>query len=197
MGSIFYGSQFNGDIPQWILHEDLVLRHAFWGSIYLGTVKQTEEEGITMHTLKHGIKQPLEIYAEFYSNGNKSFESELIGAEKNGISAWYFESGQKKSQSGFINDKLDGLTQWWHEDGSKHIEVNWRNGKRHGSKTIWDIKGNIIFTATFHRDESTDQNGLDPQYDENNNLTHHIEYKNGYITDPNVPISDFTEDKVF
>ena len=52
--------------------------------------------------------------------------------------------------------------------------------------TTWDKEGNITFSGTYDNGESSDQNGLEPQYDDNNELAHYIECKNGVVVNESV-----------
>ena len=68
----------------------------------------------------------------------------------------------------------------------KNAEGNFKGGKRHGSRTLWDKQGNVTFSGTYDNGESNDQNGLEPQYDDEGNLSHYIEYKDGVVINEKV-----------
>ena len=99
---------------------------------------------------------------------------------------WWHENGQKQSEGTYKNGKKDGKWTGWHENGQKELEGRFKAGERHGARTIWDKDGNVTFSATYDNGQSSDQNGLDPQYNDNNELTHYIEYKDGVVVNEKV-----------
>ena len=103
-----------------------------------------------------------------------------------GLATFWYESGQKQSEGNYENGMIEGLTKWWHDDGSRYIEVNYRNGELNGTRTLWDKDGNVTFSGTYDNGESSDQNGLEPQYDDQDILTHYIEYKDGVVVNERV-----------
>jgi len=80
------------------------------------------------------------------------------------------------------------LVKWLHENGQKQSESNFKDDERHGARTIWDKEGNVIFSATYNNGSSNNQNGLEPQYNDEGGLTHHIEYKDGVVVNDNKPV---------
>jgi antitoxin component YwqK of YwqJK toxin-antitoxin module len=149
---------------------------------YYETPPKIEESIVWVDGENNGIKTKY----EYRDNGKMRFKGEFLGDKKNGLCSWYYESGKKESEGTYTDDKVEGLTHWWYEDGSKYVEVNFKDGKRHGSRTFWDKEGNVTFSATYNEGESSDQNGLDPQYNDNNELTHYIEYKDGVVVNEKV-----------
>ena len=85
-----------------------------------------------------------------------------------------------------MNGKLDGLTISWHEDGTKAGETFFKDGVMNGSRIKFSRDGSIIYSATYDNGESNDQNGLEPQYDDEHNITHYIEYKDGVVVNERV-----------
>jgi antitoxin component YwqK of YwqJK toxin-antitoxin module len=149
---------------------------------YYETPPKIEESIVWVDGENNGIKTKY----EYRDNGKMRFKGEFLGDKKNGLCSWYYESGKKESEGTYTDDKVEGLTHGWYEDGSKYVEVNFKDGKRHGSRTFWDKEGNVTFSATYNEGESSDQNGLDPQYNDNNELTHYIEYKDGVVVNEKV-----------
>lgn len=135
---------------------------------------------------KHGVKEEIQTYTEFHKSGNLAFKGEFLNNERHGLCTWWYENGKKQAESNFKDDKEEGLTTWWHENGKKSSEANFKDGERHGTRTIWDKESNVIFLATYNNGESNDQNGLEPQYDDEVNLTHYIEYKDGVVVNEKV-----------
>jgi antitoxin component YwqK of YwqJK toxin-antitoxin module len=121
----------------------------------------------------------------WHENGQKSAEVNYKDGKQEGLAAWWYEDGQK-SEFNYKNDKQEGLTTWWYASGSKSGEANFFYGERNGTRTLWDKDGNVTFLATYNNGESNDQNGLEPQYDDENDLTHYIEYKDGVVVNEKV-----------
>jgi len=122
----------------------------------------------------------------WHENGEKKAEANFKDGKTEGLETQWHENGEKKAEANFKDGKTEGLTNWWHDDGSRYIEVNFKNGERHGTRTIWDKDGNVIFSATYENGKSSDQNGLEPQYDDQGILTHYIEYKEGVVVNERV-----------
>jgi antitoxin component YwqK of YwqJK toxin-antitoxin module len=134
---------------------------------------------------------------EWYEDGQKMFESNYINGKQEGLKTRWHKNGQKRREINFVNGKEEGLGCGWHEDGQKMFESNYINGKQEGLETRWHKNGqkeleynfvnnNVTFYANYNNDESNDQNGLEPQYDDEGVLTHYIEYKDGVVVNERV-----------
>ena len=121
----------------------------------------------------------------WHENGQKSAEVNYKDGKQEGLATWWYEDGQK-SEFNYKDGKHEGLATWWYESGSKSGEANFFYGERNGTRTLWDKDGNVTFLATYNIGESNDQNGLEPQYDDENDLTHYIEYKDGVVINEKV-----------
>jgi antitoxin component YwqK of YwqJK toxin-antitoxin module len=80
---------------------------------------------------------------EWYRNGQKKVEKNIVDDKLNGTVIVWYECGQKKGEMGYVDGKQNGKGTGWHENGLKSLEVNFVNGKR-VSKKNWDEKGNEI-----------------------------------------------------
>ena len=139
--------------------------------------------------LTYEIKDELEglcLVTQWYENGQKETETNYISDKEEGLTTWWYESGQEQAELNYKNNKQEGLATWWYESGSKSGESNFKDGERNGTRTLWDKDGNVTFLATYNNGESNDQNGLEPQYDDENDLTHYIEYKDGVVINEKV-----------
>jgi len=188
---VFKDTNFNGDISKWTIHENIDINTVFEGFMYTGIVKQKEGNGITTHFFNNGAHLPNTRYTEFYKSGNPSFEGEFNkDNEWHGLVTQWYENGQKQNEGNYKDGKGEGLTKWWHENGQKSAEANFKDGEYHGTRMRWDKEGNVTFSATYDIGESSDQNGLEKQYDDEGNLSHYIEYKGGVVVNERVEIKE-------
>ena len=133
---------------------------------------------------KDDVEEGLEVW--WYDDGQKQIEVNLKDGRQEGLTTMWYENGQKESKGNFKDGQQEGLVTWWYGDGSKKSKGNYKGGKRHGSITLWDKQGNVTFSGTYDNGESNDQNGLEPQYDDEGNLSHYIEYKDGVVINEKV-----------
>src|SRR5579871_5002186 len=63
----------------------------------------------------------INLYQEFYPNGNLKYECN------------------------FSDDKLEGIFRKYHENGKCHIERNYKNGLLHGEFKIYDFNSELIY----------------------------------------------------
>jgi antitoxin component YwqK of YwqJK toxin-antitoxin module len=169
----------------------------FWesGKLKESGARVCEREGLATSWRENGQKETETNYVngkkdglatEWYENGQKETETNYISDKEEGLTTWWYESGQEQAELNYKNNKQEGLATWWYESGSKSGEANFFYGERNGTRTLWDKDGNVTFLATYNIGESNDQNGLEPQYDDENGLTHYIEYKDGVVVNEKV-----------
>ena len=89
---------------------------------------------------------------EYYSNGFKKYEVDLVGGKKNGFENRWYESGRLQTQFEYKNDTLSGKAKRWFYNGNLQSEDTYQRNKLNGISVIWNEKGYKIIEKTYIND---------------------------------------------
>jgi len=95
---------------------------------------------------------------------------------KTGKFTYYSKNGSISSTDIYSDNKRNGIQKVWHDNGQIWIEEEYDNGKLMNILYLYDSEGNTLNYGSLKNG-----NGYINRYDENNNITKKISYKNGVL----------------
>ncbi|GAB4278953.1 MAG: hypothetical protein Kow0068_02770 [Marinilabiliales bacterium] len=80
-------------------------------------------------------------YIEFYDNGNKKIEINIVDGYKDGQTFLYFPDGTLNEIRSYKKGKMDGTWTTFNKEGKKTAIANYTDNKKDGKWIIWDDNG--------------------------------------------------------
>ncbi|MEA3443366.1 MAG: toxin-antitoxin system YwqK family antitoxin, partial [Bacteroidota bacterium] len=95
------------------------------------------------------------LYTEFFENGQKRIELNLVDGKRDGEVILYFKSGEKNEIRKYKMNLMHGTWTTWNEQSVKIAEANYNNGKKNGKWFIWDENGTLRYNMTYKDGKKT------------------------------------------
>jgi antitoxin component YwqK of YwqJK toxin-antitoxin module len=112
-------------------------------------------------------------YIEFYGNGNKRIELNLINGLKDKQVFLYFEDGTTNEIRSYKAGKKDGTWEMWNEKGVKVGVANYKDNLKDGEWFIWDTNGILRFSMLYNKGK---KDGSWKMWNEKGELINQIDY---------------------
>ena len=112
-------------------------------------------------------------YIEFYDNGNKKIEINIVDGYKDGETFLYFQDGTLNEIRAYKKGKMDGTWTTYSNEGKKTAIANYTDNKKDGAWTIWDENGTKRYEMEYTNGE---RSGTWNMWDENGELVSKKEY---------------------
>ena len=146
-----------------------------------------------------------EVKTEFYKNGQKKTEINLVDGMRQGVATWWHENGQKEFEVNYVDGMWQEVATWWHENGQKKAEINYKDGKEHGLRTDWYENGQKEFEVNYvdgmrqevatwwHENgqkkaeinyKDGKEHGLRTQWNENGEIVNRSQWSEGVVINP-------------
>jgi len=88
------------------------------------------------------------IAVEYYSNGQKSLQEEIVDGKNHGKCTSWYENGQLKHEGNFIKGRVVGITKRWYSSGNLEREENWIQDDN-------DITGQKLLSRTMYNEDGS------------------------------------------
>ena len=92
---------------------------------------------------KEILERETEYVTEYYSNGKKKIEGELINGERHGPWKYYYENGFLWSEGNYWYGKRKGYSTVYYESGKAKLEGAYKNNLKVGIWKIWKPVGTL------------------------------------------------------
>lgn len=119
---------------------------------------------------------PNRLKVEYYENGRKKNEGQMINGKKNGKWKFWYEDGTIMAIESYKNGILDGLSEFFYENGQLKDSASYNMGKVIGQVKAWHENGQLNSIVTY--DDKGKMNGLTWIWQENGILLQEGCFKN-------------------
>ncbi|MBI3512267.1 MAG: hypothetical protein HY064_16525 [Bacteroidetes bacterium] len=128
---------------------------------------------------KYKDSQKIEIWTEYFPNGNKKSELTFVNNRPNGHAVMYNENGTKSEEGTWVGTRWVGDYKLYYEDGTPRQSFNYSQlGQRDGTQTYYHPNGKVAITVDMKGGKET---GWKKEYDENGNLIRETYFNDGVI----------------
>ncbi|KAA3649785.1 MAG: hypothetical protein DWP98_06330 [Bacteroidetes bacterium] len=101
---------------------------------------QSKEQTVENQLPERNIEQVV----EYYDNGLKKMEGELLNGQRHGKWFAYYENGMKWSEGNFNKGLRVGLGIVYYENGKKKLEGLYDQDKKVGIWKVWEDDGTLV-----------------------------------------------------
>ena len=95
-------------------------------------------------TEKKETPRKTEYVTEYYPDGKKKIEGELVNEKRHGIWKYYYENGFIWSEGMYKHGERNGFSSIYFEDGSLKMNGNYKNDLKVGTWKIWNPDGSLF-----------------------------------------------------
>ena len=171
------GYAFSEGAPNLI--DDAGKRQGLW--IITGAMKKNPAYADTARVEEGHYKdsQKIDVWYEFFPNGNKKSELTYVNNRPNGHAIMYNENGTKSEEGTWVGTRWVGAYQLYYEDGTPRQQFNYSQvGQREGTQTYLHPNGKVAITVDM---KAGKEQGWKKEYDENGNLIRETFFNDGVI----------------
>ncbi len=94
-------------------------------------------------------------YIEFYTDGIKRIELNLLKGKKEGPTILYNEEGNIIEERSFSDNEKDGTWKTYNSKGIQIAEANYTKGQKDGKWFIWNDQGKLLYDMTYEKGEKS------------------------------------------
>ena len=102
------------------------------------------------------LKRKVEKVLEYYPDGKKKLEGELVNGERHGIWKYYYKNGFLWSEGKYWYGARKGYSTVYHENGKKKLEGEYENDLKVGKWKLWTEDGSLYKTINMDELLSSD-----------------------------------------
>ena len=92
---------------------------------------------------------PTRWCVEYYSNGQKRYEGQLVNGRKEGFWKWWYDTGVVKNTKYYSDNKEEGESRFWHPNKQLGFRGSNIKGKLDGECIWWRENGDISSIMIF------------------------------------------------
>ncbi len=83
-------------------------------------------------------------YVDYYPNGLKKIEGNLVNGKRHGKWIYYYENGIKWSEGKFLHGVRQGMAFVYYENGKIKLKGQYKNGLKIGIWEVWEDDGTYV-----------------------------------------------------